>query len=160
MLMLPATAANAAATIDAATPIRVMHTRYEAAMSAANALDEAKLELGDSPADRQRETRYEEAMEAADAEGDALRTAIFYQVPTTWTDALILQYHITVAHGLHTPGKEPPHEAAALTTAIDTLFDFIATEVNVDHEAIGDRFKAATMRVWNRRRFRTAELEG
>ncbi|HEX8445833.1 MAG TPA: hypothetical protein VF649_04390, partial [Sphingomonas sp.] len=130
-----------------------------ATMIAYNVLDTAKLALGDDEADKFRAARYDEAMTMSEAETDALRTALLYQVPTTWADALILQYHIYLAHDLYTPGKEPPYERAALIVAIDTLFDFMATEVKADHEQIGDQFKRGTMRVWNRRRFRSVELE-
>lgn len=147
-------------TSAALSPIAAMHTRYEAVMAASDTVDKASLYLGKTDGEQKLSFSYAAAMTTCEAETDALRTAILHQVPTDWHDALILQYHVYVAHDLYTPGKEPEHERAALVVAIATLFDFMARSIDADHDAMGRCFKAATMLVFDRRRFRTADLEG
>lgn len=141
------------------SPIAVMHTRYEAVMAVSSVVDSASLNLGKSDDEQQLGFGYAKAITTCEAETDALRTAILFQIPTSWHDALILQYHVYVAHDLYTPGREPENERAALGVAIATIFDFMARMVEADQDALGRCFKASTMLVSDRRRFRTAELK-
>lgn len=145
------------------SPLLVMHERYEAAWSADAKIEAAENELDDS--DQGNETlkfQYEEARKKIGAETDTLRIAILYQVPMSWADALILQYHAWgMADLLESMDSRHDDMREALLVGMETLFDFMAAEVDdVDHEAIGPMFKGQTMLAWYRCRTRAAELEG
>ena len=76
-----------------------MHARYEAAWEEYNNIDTAQLKLNDrNEAERCLKFRYSDALKANNAETDALRLAILYQVPTTWQEALVLQYCSSSGH--------------------------------------------------------------
>ena len=104
--------------------------------------------------------RYKDAMTASERECDALRRAILFQVPHTMGEASILQFHIYIQYDLVAASTEPSDpDKDALAVAIDTLFDFMASELGSGQDTIGPRFKAGANRVRQLRRFRTAELE-
>lgn len=109
-----------------ASIIATLHARYEASMAEYSAIDTADTRLTEDRADRMLGYRYADAMKASDSEHDALRSAILYQVPDTWIEAMILLYHIRVQHDLTTLSAGASEaERLALDTAIDTLFDFL-----------------------------------
>lgn len=143
------------------SPLLVMHERYEAAWSADTKIEEAENDLDNSPSSQSLKTRYDDARNKIMAETDTLRIAILYQVPTSWADALVLQFHVwgmaDLLDGLET---RPADMRAAVLVGMESLFDFMATKVaNVDHDAIGAMFKGQTKLAWNRCRTRAAELE-
>ena len=139
----------------ATSPLLAMHARYEAAWEEYNTVDTAQLKLNDkNEAERCLKFRYSDALKANNAETDALRLAILYQVPTTWQEALVLQYHINSATDLHT--LLPEDERRALEVASDTLLDFMCDEV--DHDEEDGIFHRSECIVSDRRRFRTGKV--
>lgn len=145
------------------SPLLVMHERYEAAWSADMKIEAAENDLDDNDPDSATiKFRYEDARKKISAETDTLRIAILYQVPMSWADALVLQFHVWgMADLLESSDARPTDMREALLVGMETLFDFMAAEVaDVDHEAIGAMFKGQTMLAWHRCRTRAAELEG
>lgn len=141
------------------SPILAMHLRYEAAWEEYNAIERSEMEL--TKDDHAAKLRHEYASKANNAETDALRLAILYQVPDTYAEAMILQYHIVNGYDLTQgapPTKAESTEAEAVKIAIDTLFDFLACKNNDDHEALGTSFKHSAMRVFRSRRLRTGDV--
>ena len=132
-----------------------MHARYEAGWDEYNRIDEAGTRLKPS-SDKERSLAfaYELAMKASNTESQALQRAILYQVPTTWQEALILQFHIHVAGDAYTEHTEA--ERVALEVATDTLFDFMCDEI--DHEDVEGQFQNSEHLVSDRRRLRTGKL--
>ena len=148
-----------AKTRSAPSLILAMHARYEQAWQEFNTIDGASLEFAGKtdPDSLCEHHKLDRAGKANAREFDALRLAILWQVPDTWPEALVLSYHIHCAHDLEdSPSKE---SKAALAAAIDTLFDFMACEVEQDHEALGEQFKNGTMLVFEQRRLRTGVVE-
>lgn len=141
------------------SPILAMHARYEANEAEYETIDEAAMRLGNSDADRALMHRYKDAMTTSERECDALRRAILFQVPDTMAEAAIFQFHIHIQYDLIATSTADDPDRDALTTAIDTLFDFMVSELGSDQDAIGPRFKDGAERVRQLRRFRTAELE-
>lgn len=155
-LIVPGTApANSKAS---SSPILVMHSRYVAAWEEYTRIDKAATALGkNEPADLKLEFAYRDGMTANNGETDALRLAILYQVPTTWVEAMVLQFHISISYELV---DEPSTEdRAVLRSAIDTLFDFMCCEVDQDHEALGHGFQQAAIIAFDKRRYRTGIVE-
>jgi hypothetical protein len=129
-----------------------LHARIDACCREAAAIERAQEEHRTDPA---RLAGLAEALEVNRAEREALRVALLHQAPRCWAEALILAQHVSAAladcHG--TVG-------GALRIAGESLFDFLATAVDEDHEPLGERFQLATVRAMRRRRFRTGEVEG
>jgi hypothetical protein len=133
--------------------IRALHNRFET-----NQTEFAQIEDAATKADSQHL-----AARANELEADTLRLAILTQVPDTWTDAAILQFHIRIEHDLQAMATTPDcdgERAKALRMAIDTMFDFIASETNfdLDHEAIGKSFQQACITTHYARRHRTGDM--
>ncbi|MDB5583363.1 MAG: hypothetical protein JWR80_8539 [Bradyrhizobium sp.] len=143
-----------------ASVIRAMHTRFEQANAEYDRIDAAQTALNRA-GDRLEALRYDRALRENQTETDALRRAILLQVPDSWTDALILQYHIWLEQDLQASSDDKPSDAdsSALLLAIDTLFDFMACEVQADHAAIGQAFQQGCNLVHFQRRHRTGEME-
>jgi hypothetical protein len=145
---------------QAASLIAALHARYEATQS-----EYATIDLADTPQAKQRQNspdvqHFDTALLTSEREADALRNVILYQVPDSWSDALILQYHIVVAHDAHAAASKPKEEdSERLQIAIDTLFDFMCTEVRADAGEIGATFKDAAASVFRARRLRTGVVE-
>jgi transposase-like protein len=140
------------------SPILAMHARYEAAWQEYNQIDVAGTKLDKSDADDDLlGFKYQRAETANNAETDALRQAILYQVPTTWTEAMVLLCHIHIAFDL--TDKPTKEDWTATHTALDTLFDFMCCEVDQDHEALGKHFQASANIVFDKRRYRTGIVE-
>jgi uncharacterized membrane-anchored protein YhcB (DUF1043 family) len=99
--------------------------------------------------------KYQRAETANNAETDALRQAILYQVPTTWTEAMALLFHIA----FDLTDKPTKEERAATQTALDTLLDFMCCEVDQDHEELGRHFQTSANIVFDKRRYRTGIVE-
>jgi hypothetical protein len=143
-----------------ASLIAALHARYEATQS-----EYATIERADTPQAKQRQNspdvqHFDAALLASEREADALRNVILYQVPDSWSDALILQYHIVVAQDAHAAAAKPKEEGGErLQIAIDTLFDFMCTEVRADAGEIGATFKDAAASVFRARRLRTGVVE-
>ena len=145
------------------TTIAVMHARYEAAWAEDHRLEAAESGLDDaSQSDRTRKYQCEDARKTIYQETNALRLAILYQVPTSWADALVVQFHVWgLADIMLSTGDRPHEDDQALHVAIATLFDFMGCQLtDIDHEAIGPMFKDGTMLAWDRGRARAADLEG
>ena len=146
---------EAPTTVATPTPIIAMHGRYITAWEEYNTIDVAATKLNDkNEAERILRFRYADAMGASSAEANALRLAILYQVPTTWPEALILQYHIHNIGDPHTTRTE--EENNALEVALDTLLDFMCDEI--EHEDEDNIFQRSEHIVSERRRFRTGKL--
>jgi hypothetical protein len=133
-----------------------LHARYEAAWVEYNTIDSARVALNKkNEAERLLDFSYEDAMKANHREIEALRLAIFYQVPTTWQEALLLQYHV---HSILEPSQAAAEEEAeALATAVDTLFDFMCDEI--EHEDVEGLFQRGEHLVSERRHRRTGKLQ-
>lgn len=142
---------------QASSAILTMHQRYEAALMDFATAEKAEAKCaGAGP-----QFAFSHAMKTLIQESDALRDAILYQVPRTWPEALVLQFHITNAFDMHANGTTPPTDAEKerLETALDALFDFMCCEVEQNHEALGRAFQDGAGRVFNLRRHRTGEVE-
>jgi hypothetical protein len=90
-------------------------------------------------------------MQRSQAESEALHLAILFQVPTTWPEALVLQYHVHNAADPYTELNDT--EKRALEVGLDTLFDFMCDEI--DHEERDGIFQRAECLVSERRQLRT-----
>ena len=135
--------------------ILAMHRQYEAAWEAHHTVDTAKLRLGKD--EGRQEMLFEQAMSIVVSEADALRLAILYQVPTTWIEAMVLQYHIYIEQGMGDCNGEAWSDA--LQVAVETLLDFFACEIDADHEEIGRMFQTSANLVYERRHARTGKVE-
>lgn len=144
-------------TISPVSPILTMHARYEATWAEYNTIDAARTAFNtENASERFLDFRYADAMKTISAETDALRLAIFYQVPTSWKEALILQYHI---HSIFDPTQVGPEdEQKAISTAVETLLDFMCCEVEAHHDGIGHQFQVGANLVSDNRRYRTGKL--
>jgi hypothetical protein len=72
-----------------------MHKRYEEAQTEYLTVEKAESQArkdGDESV-----FRLVHATKALIDESDALRVAILHQVPTSWIEAMVLQFHITAA---------------------------------------------------------------
>lgn len=134
-----------------------LHTRFEANNAEYERID------GTSPdgKDFAEQGRIDRARTASQREEDALRHAILTQVPRRKEDALILVFHIRLEQDFQASAAQPVSEADAgvLSMAIDTLFDFLACELQIDHEALGPRLQDACTTVFSARRYRTGYME-
>lgn len=147
--------------VEAPSTITVLHARYEATFDEYNVVDRAATLLNRKDnATLPMQCACDRAMRVIERESDALRQAILYQVPTNWTEALILQHHIRIAQDLVVNSDEPVElDKDALDAAVDTLLDFMATTITADHDAIGRQFQTAVAIVTERRRMRTGHVE-
>ncbi|WP_267386149.1 hypothetical protein [Sphingomonas sp. GC_Shp_3] len=138
--------------------IAALHARYEAAQAECHAVD-----LAETSARRQSEDAadcYRNACKTLMQEADALRDAILHQVPDTWSEALILQFHILCAHDQRINEDAPDDAGAALVQlAINTLFDFMCAEVRTDVAQIGAAIAETAARISRARRLRTGVVE-
>lgn len=141
------------------SPIMAMHQRYEETMAEYLAIEKAES-IARRERDEDAEGALARAMRASCRESDALRVAILHQVPDTWPEAQVLQFHITNAFDLLTGCTNVSEiEQQALQIAIDTLFDFMCCEVDSDHGEIGRSFQDGASRVFFQRRRRTGVME-
>ncbi|MFD1789693.1 hypothetical protein ACFSC3_19235 [Sphingomonas floccifaciens] len=141
--------------------IAVLHARYEATFDEYNVVDRAATRLNRKDnATLPMQCACDRAMRAIERESDALRQAILYQLPTNWTDALILHHHIRIAQDLVVNSDKPVEaDKDALDAAVDTLLDFMASTITADHDTIGRQFTTAVAIVTERRRMRTGAVE-
>jgi len=141
--------------------IAALHARYEATQTEYAAVERADM----APRPKERGNKpdaldYGTALLTSEHESDALRNAILYQVPDSWSDALILQYHIGCAYDLCSCAAKPnEQDNERLQVAIDTLFDFMCTEVRTDAGEIGPGFAYGAARAFRLRRLRTGVVE-
>jgi hypothetical protein len=137
-----------------------MHDRYARAWSEYLVIDQATFGASRDHDDDRRDKLYR-ALKASTRETDALRLTILHQVPTTWVEAMVLQFHITTMFDMLNSVDEPAAavERETLATAIDTLFDFMCCEVDQDHGELGQTFFDDAGRVHLARRYRTGLLE-
>lgn len=149
------TVETATAPTTPVSPIAAMHARYEATWEEYNRLDEAhtKLDKKDESG-RRLDNRYQDGMKASSREADALQMAILYQVPTTWQEALMLQYHVHTAADPHRNMTED--EKFAVETGLDTIFDFMCDEIDHDEEV--SMLQRSECLVSDRRRHRTGKI--
>lgn len=139
--------------------IAALHERYEATQAECNVVDRAETaarrQSGEDAAER-----YRGACKTLVQEADALRDAILCQVPDSWSDALILQFHIVCASDQRVNEDEPSDASGALLQlAIDTLFDFMCSEVPREAPDIGSAFASEAARISRARRLRTGVVE-
>lgn len=97
----------------------------------------------------------QQALASLEAEADSLRSAILYQHPSDWPDALLLAHHLSETLS----NRDRRHSAAAAAIAAETLFDFLASEVDQDHEPFGEAFQEATVRAFTHARHRRGLFE-
>lgn len=147
--------------VEAPSTITVLHARYEATFDEYNSVDRAATRLKrNDDTTLPMQCACDRAMRVIERESDALRQAILYQVPTNWTEAMILQHHIRIAQDLVVNSDKPVEaDKDALDTAVDTLLDFMATTITADHDAIGRQFSTAVAIVTERRRMRSGAVE-
>lgn len=144
--------------------ILALHARYEQAWGEYNRLEEARAAWAKAkPPSEEHSRKYqiESAQSESQREIDALRLALLHQVPTNWQEALVLADHVhtalAITDSFDTDRNDP--ERSAFETGFDTLLDFMFGEI--DHEGIGGyQMEQAEKIVRERRRFRTAQLEG
>lgn len=142
------------------SPILAMHKRYEEA-----AADYATAENAESQAlkakDEDGAFKANQSMMTISREQDALRIGILYQVPTSWVEAMVLQFHIMCLGDMIIGADRPDGEGEGevLILAVETLFDFMCCEVDQDHGEIGDAFQTEANRVFFQRRRRTGIVE-
>lgn len=154
--LLKAAPAEAANTDHATTIITTLHRRYEQTMAEYLVIERAET----AASDEIEEAGFRRACQDSVRETEALRMAILHQVPTDLTDAAILQFHVTCAYDMAINCEDQPEaEREALTTAIDTLFDFLCCELKVDHQQVGASFKDGAIRAHFNRRHRTGKVE-
>jgi hypothetical protein len=146
-----------------ASLMAALHARYEATQT-----EYAAVELADMatrPKSKERENNpdarhYGTALLTSEHESDALRNAILYQVPDSWSDALILQFQIVCAYDIYSCASEPDEQDnERLQVAIDTLFDFMCAEVRAEAGEIGAGFAYGAARAFQLRRLRTGMVE-
>jgi hypothetical protein len=87
------------------------------------------------------------------AESAALRSALLYQHPADWRDALLLAHYLSEAHA------RGEGESAPVAVAAETLFNFLASHVDVDHEPLGEYFQDATLAAYIGARHRLGRFE-
>jgi hypothetical protein len=146
-------------TTQTASVIRAMHARYEQCSAEYNRIDaeEARLRRGGESLTA---LHLDTAMHHNRIESDTLRQAILMQVPDSWPDALILQFHVWVEQDAQAAADQVSEgERNVLSIAMDTLLDFMACEVQADHAEIGNDFQQARNMVHFKRRYRTGEVE-
>jgi hypothetical protein len=154
--LLKAAPAAAANTDNATTIISTLHRRYEQTMAEYLVIEAAE----DAAEDEIEKAGFRRACQDSVRETEAIRMAILYQVPTDLTDAAILQFHVTCAYDMAINCEDQPEaEREALTIAIDTLFDFLCGELQVDHQQVGPSFKYGATRALRQRRHRTGQVE-
>ena len=140
--------------------IAALHARYEATQTEYAAVAHADMAKSRERENTRDAQHYGTALLTSEHESDALRNAILFQVPDSWSDALILQYHIVCAHDMYAAVMKPNEaDYELLQTAIDTLFDFMCTEVRADAGEIGPAFKYGAERAFSLRRLRTGVVE-
>jgi hypothetical protein len=140
--------------------IAALHARYEATQAEYDAVDRADTVQGKKRDDKSDAQHYRTALLTSERESDALRNAILYQVPDTWSDALILQFHIVCAYDMYSCATEPnERDNERLQVAIDTLFDFMCSEVRTETDEIGPGFAYGASRARSLRRLRTGVVE-
>jgi hypothetical protein len=93
------------------------------------------------------------ARRSLDAEAAALASALLYQQPGSWRDALLLVHHLNEA----LTACDPPAGPAAV--AAEALFDFLAAHVDEDHEPLGEAFQQATVRALRSNRHRLGHFD-
>lgn len=149
-------------TTQPASVIMAMHARFEQANAEYDRIDTALTAVHVASEHlTSRGLQLSRAMSDNQAECDALRLSILRQAPDSATDALILQYHIWLSHDMLENATDAitAQERAALSAAIDTMFDFLACETPGDHDGIGQAFRQGHKLARSNRRFRTGELE-
>lgn len=146
------------------TPIATLHALFEASWAASLRIED-DWQDGDPETDLGAKHRQERASHKCGLESVALQQAILMQMPNTWRDAMILQYHVydlfETVSGVPGKGHEKAAERERLMVqiAIESVFDFMASELPHDHEQIGPMFKASTMLAYDNRRGRTGAVD-
>jgi hypothetical protein len=141
------------------SPTMAMHKRYEETMAEYRVVENAEREARDGK-DETDALLLGNALKDLTRETDAVRVAILHQVPDSWAEAMVLQFHIVAAHDLHAScATAPDGEVEVVQTAIETLFDFMCCEIDQNHAALGDAFQTEANRVFFKRRRRTGVVE-
>ncbi|HVL77879.1 MAG TPA: hypothetical protein VM346_01175 [Sphingomicrobium sp.] len=139
--------------------ILALHARYEAAWDEYNRLDNAKLALDESVEEERRLSfRYDDAMRRNQEEVDALRVAILLQVPSTDEELSILAFHMW---SLYDSDSETASgiEKRALEEGLNSTFDYLVGEGRCEMDRLGRQFANGASLAFDRRRFRTGQLE-
>jgi hypothetical protein len=132
--------------------IMALHQRYEQTMAEYLLIEQAE----NAALNEIEKEGLRRACKASCFETEALRVAILLQVPVDLADAAVLQFHITCAYDMAINSEDQPEaEKHALTTAIDTLFDFLCCEMKGDHEQVGASFRDGAIIAYFKRRHRT-----
>lgn len=140
--------------------ILAMHAAYETAMGNIEKIDRASSSCTNSDRDIGRRSINDRTATTLSKEGRLLTLAILHQVPDSFEEAIILQFHLWNVVDLIQDDETGEQEKEAMIVAADTLFDFMACEFGgIDHQAIGQSFKDGTMLAFKRRRIRTGDAE-
>lgn len=146
--------ANIAAALAAASPILVMHGRYEQSYLNWRTLDRQQFPLLGKEEENREFERIGTAMRTIACEHDTLRQAILYQVPTTWPEAMLLCFHLRIS--LFDDGSENEH---ARKVALTSLFDFMCCQVQQEHADLGAEFQTAATKAFFDQRYRAGNTE-
>jgi hypothetical protein len=155
-----ATVAESFVRSSAPSLITTLHARYEELWLAYNTIESAKSALpSDLPArdpGHARLFQLEEAMRQISAEEVAVNEAILHQIPTTWSEALVLAAHLKFA-GIEEGSERDGPRQQAIENGFDALLDFLFGEI--DHEAVGGQLANVESIVRERRQLRCGQAE-
>jgi hypothetical protein len=151
---------NAQTAITGLPLILSMHARYEAAGEEYDRLEAAAWQLNTSADHDNRRFAYKDALQSLEAESNDLRAAVLHQVPSTWIEALVLQYHIAIQFGGVVGPDAKQYETDTFEGALTTMLGFLAAEAGTDHAALGPRLRQSVDLARKRRRIRAVELLG
>ena len=144
-----------AATMAGPSVILALHTRYEAAWLEYSNLEQAHTQLRNLSGDTHAHgLNIEAGMRDNFAESEAIRYALLRQVPNDWREAAVLQFHVW---GIYDSDQNTAEDHAALTVALDHLFDFMCGEG--DYGDMGRQFAFGEQFARDRRRLRTGMVE-
>lgn len=156
--LLEATPTTSVPSIAGSVPniLMTLHRRYEQTMSEYLIIEQAE----NAESNEIEKAALRRACKASCTEAEALRLAILHQVPLDLSDAAVLQFHIACAYDMGINCEDTPEaETEALTTAIDTLFDFLCCKMSGDHDRVGKSFKDGAIQSHFKRRRRTGLVE-
>ena len=140
-----------------------LHARYEATQAEYAVVERAETDFNRQSQGKDAQLAAERCRAACltlEREADALRDAILYQVPDSWSEALILQFHIACAHDMYAAASKPSEgNSERLQLALDTLFDFMCCEMPTGVEAMGAALKDVAQCAYRVRRLRTGVVE-
>ncbi len=135
--------------------ITALHQRYEFVTRVGEAVNDTTLAARGASLSHLSEGDMVAEGQTLSREADALQAALLHQVPDTWRDALILQFHVLNACDravLSTPRDEAHCERLQL--AIDHILAFIGDELGHLGEGLDSELTTQLQRVRRQRGIR------